>query len=91
MNTTTLTSAKIEPAVLKMIDQINALLVEAVGPIGLELAKNAFARWLAAGKLGASGLRRYIKALGEQIEDASSKENFLSKADRLLLRLQTSQ
>ena len=82
-------STPLEPAILQMIEQIDALFAEAVGPIGLEINKGVFARWLAAGKLGAAGLRRYIKALGEQIEDAHAKQNFLTKADRLLLRLQT--
>jgi hypothetical protein len=80
---------KIMPLVAQMIAQLDGLFVEFVGPIGIELAGAALIKWLSEGKTGPSGLRRYAQALGEQLESPSERKEFLIKAERLLLQLQS--
>ena len=80
---------KIMPLVVQMIAQLDALFVEFVGPIGIELASAALHKWLAEGKTGPSALRRYAQALSEQLDSPSERKEFLVKAERLLLQLQS--
>lgn len=79
---------KIMPLVVQMIAQLDALFVESVGPIGVELAGIALKKWVAEGKTGPSALRRYTQALSEQLDSPNERKEFLAKADRLLLQLQ---
>lgn len=71
-----------------MIAQVDQLFVEFVGPIGFELAEVAFKKWLGEGKTGPSGLRRYLVALSEHLDDVEQRKGFLLKAERALLQLQ---
>lgn len=80
---------KIMPMVAQMIAQLDALFVELVGPIGFELAGVALNKWLDEGKTGPSALRRYAQALSEQLDNPSERKEFLAKAERLLLQLQS--
>ena len=80
---------KIMPLVAQMIAQLDALFVEFVGPIGFELAGVALNKWLDEGKTGPSALRRYAQALSEQLDNPSERKEFLVKAERLLLQLQS--
>jgi hypothetical protein len=80
---------KIMPLVAQMIAQLDALFVEFVGPIGFELAGVALKKWLDEGKTGPSALRRYAQALSEQLDNPSERKEFLVKAERLLLQLQS--
>ena len=77
------------PLVAKMIAQLDALFVEFVGPIGFELAGLVLNKWLDEGKAGPSALRRYAHALSEQLESPNDRKEFLAKAERLLLQLQS--
>lgn len=80
---------KLLPLVAQMIAQMDALLVEFVGPIGFELAAVALQQWLAEGKTGPSALRRYAQALGEQLDNLNDRKEFMAKSERLLLQLQS--
>ena len=80
---------KVIPLVAKMIAQSDQLFVGVIGPIGLELAEGVFKKWLAEGKTGPSGLRRYVIALSEQLDDVEQRKTFLARAERLLLQLQS--
>jgi hypothetical protein len=79
---------KILPLVARMVAQADELFVECVGPIGFELAEAAFKKWLVEGKTGPSGLRRYLVALSEHLEDLEQRKAFVLKAERVLLQLQ---
>jgi hypothetical protein len=80
---------KIMPLVAQMIGQLDGLFMEFVGPIGLELAGAVLDKWLGEGKTGPSALRRYAQALSEQLESPSERKEFIIKAERLLLQLQS--
>jgi hypothetical protein len=80
---------KILPLVASMVAQSDELFVALVGPIGYELAEVAFKKWSAEGKTGPSGLRRYVVALSEQLDDVEQRKTFLVRAERLLLQLQS--
>mgnify|MGYP003454042631 CR=1 FL=1 len=80
---------KIMPLVAQVIAQLDALFVEYVGPIGFELASVALNKWLDEGKTGPSALRRYTQTLGEQLDNPNDRKEFLVKAERLLLQLQS--
>lgn len=80
---------KILPLVASMVAQADELFVGLVGPIGFELAEAAFKKWSAEGKTGPSGMRRYLVALSEQLDDVDQRKAFLGKAERLLLQLQS--
>ncbi len=80
---------KILPLVAQTIAQLDALFVEFVGPIGFELAGAVLKKWLDEGKTGPSALRRYAQALGEQLDSPNERKEFLAKAERLLLQLQS--
>lgn len=77
------------PVVQRMINQLDALFVEFVGPIGLELAEDVFKQWLNTGKTGASGLRQYAYSLGVQLDNPAERKQFNDYADHLLLQLQS--
>ena len=77
------------PVVARMVVQLDALFVETVGPIGVELAGAALKKWLDEGKTGPSALRRYVQALGEQLDNSDDRKAFLEKAERLLLQPQS--
>lgn len=79
---------KILPVVARMVAQADGLFVESVGPIGFELAEIAFRKWLGEGKTGPSGVRRYLLALSEHLDDLEQRKAFLLKSERLLLQLQ---
>ena len=77
------------PVVLKMIDQLNQLLVEFVGPIGLELADDVFQSWLKSGKTGPGGLNRYVSELAKLIENSAERAKFTEGSERILSKLHT--
>lgn len=77
------------PVVQRMINQLDSLFVEFVGPVGLELAEDVFKQWLNTGKTGASGLRQYAYSLGVQLDNPAERRQFNDYADHLLLQLQS--
>jgi len=77
------------PVVQRMIQQLDALFVEFVGPVGMELAEDIFKQWLKMGKTGPSGLRQYAYALGVQLDNPAERQQFTDYADQLLLQLQS--
>jgi hypothetical protein len=81
------TSKSLLPVVLKMIDQLNELLVEFVGPIGFELADDVFQAWLKSGKTGPSGLNRYVVELAQLIENSAERAKFMAGSEQILSKL----
>lgn len=77
------------PVVQRMIQQLDSLFVEFVGPVGLELAEDIYKQWLKTGKTGPSGLRLYAYALGGQLDNPIELQQFNEHADQLLLQLQS--
>lgn len=80
---------KLLPVVRRVIEQLNLLFIDHFGALGKGLVEDVYKQWLLAGKTGPSGLRRYVSALGMQLQDASVREDFTERADRLLLHLQS--
>ena len=56
---------------------------------GERLAEEVFKQWLIAGKTGPSGLRRYVNALGYQLPEPHLRNNFMTRAESMLLHLQS--
>ncbi len=77
------------PVVRRVIEQLNELFIEHFGLLGQGLVDDAFNQWLRAGKTGPSGLRHYVHALGVQLEEPAVREDFIERAERLLLHLQS--
>lgn len=77
------------PVVQRMVQQLDALFVEFVGPVGLELAEDIFKQWLKTGKTGPSGLRQYAYSLSVQLDNPVERRQFAEHADQLLLQLQS--
>ncbi|WP_323813934.1 hypothetical protein [Cellvibrio sp. NN19] len=80
---------KLLPVVRRVIEQLNLLFIDHFGVLGKGLVDDVFKQWLLAGKTGPSGLRRYVSALGMQLQDARVRDDFTERADRLLLHLQS--
>lgn len=80
---------KLLPVVRRVIEQLNLLFIDHFGVLGKGLAEDVFKQWLHAGKTGPSGLRRYVYALGMQLEDTRVREDFIERAERMLLHLQS--
>lgn len=77
------------PVVQRMVQQLDALFVEFVGPVGMELAEDIFKQWLKTGKTGPSGLRQYAYSLSVQLDNPAERRQFTEHADQLLLQLQS--
>jgi hypothetical protein len=80
---------KLLPVVRRVIEQLDQLFIGYFGRQGKSLAHEVFKQWLMAGKTGPSGLRRYVYALGSQLDDAGVRTEFSERAERLLLHLQS--
>lgn len=80
---------KLLPVVRRVIEQLNLLFIDHFGVLGKGLVDDVFKQWLLAGKTGPSGLRRYVSALGMQLQDTRVRDDFTERADRLLLHLQS--
>jgi hypothetical protein len=77
------------PVVRRVIEQLNQLFLEHFGILGKSLTNDIFKHWLQAGKTGPSGLRHYVYALSVQLEDPDTRKDFIERAERLLLHLQS--
>ncbi len=77
------------PVVQRMINQLDSLFVEFVGPVGMELAEDVYTLWLKTGKTGPSSLRQYAYALSVQLDNPAERQQFTEHADHLLLQLQS--
>ena len=77
------------PVVRRVVEQLNQLFIEHFGLLGKGLVEEVFKHWLHAGKTGPSGLRHYVYALGVQLEDPTVRKDFIERAERLLLHLQS--
>jgi hypothetical protein len=75
------------PVVERMLNQITQLFVEFVGPIGFELADDAFQEWLQSGKTGPSGLNRFVAELAKSIENSAERARFMERTEQLLAKL----
>lgn len=80
---------KLLPVVTRVIEQVDQLFVEYFGRSGERLAEEVFKQWLIAGKTGPSGLRRYVYALGSQLQETHLRDEFTERAERMLLHLQS--
>lgn len=76
---------KLPLAAEKKVLQLTELLIEYLGPIGLEISRDVFFQWAEAGKFGPAALRHYALALSEQLSDEVEQHTFLQKAEKLLL------
>ncbi len=77
------------PVVRRVIEQLNQLFMDHFGLLGRSLTDDVFKHWLQAGKTGPSGLRHYAYALSVQLEDPAVRKDFIERAERLLLHLQS--
>jgi|SRR6187431_3630781 hypothetical protein len=77
------------PVVRRVIEQLNQLFLEDFGLLGKSLTDDIFRHWLQAGKTGPSGLRHYVYALSVQLDDPALRKDFIERAERLLLHLQS--
>lgn len=80
---------KLLPVVTRVIEQVDKLFVEYFGRSGERLAQEVFKQWLMAGKTGPSGLRRYVYALGRQLHESHLRNDFIKRAESMLLHLQS--
>jgi hypothetical protein len=80
----------LSPIVERTIIQLNQLFVERVGPVGDDLAQEAFNSWFSAGKHRPSALRAYATALGSYFDTPKERQEFIAKSDLLLLTTQAS-
>ncbi len=80
---------KLLPVVTRVIEQVDKLFVEYFGRSGERLAEEVFKQWLIAGKTGPSGLRHYVYALGHQLQEPHLRNNFIERAESMLLHLQS--
>jgi hypothetical protein len=80
---------KLLPVVRRVIEQLNQLFVDHFGLLGRSLTDDVFRNWLHAGKTGPSGLRHYVYALSVQLEEPSTRKDFIARAERMLLHLQS--
>jgi hypothetical protein len=65
------------------------LFIDDFGVLGKSLTDDVFRNWLQAGKTGPSGLRHYVYALSVQLDDPALRKDFIERAERLLLHLQS--
>lgn len=77
------------PVVRRVIEQLNQLFLDDFGLLGKSLTDDVFRNWLQAGKTGPSGLRHYVYALSVQLDDPALRKDFIERAERLLLHLQS--
>lgn len=77
------------PVVRRVIEQLNLLFIDDFGVLGKSLTDDVFRNWLQAGKTGPSGLRHYVYALSVQLDDPALRKDFIERAERLLLHLQS--
>ncbi len=80
---------KLLPVVRRVIEQLNQLFVDHFGLLGKSLTDDVFHNWLHAGKTGPSGLRHYVYALSVQLDEPSVRKDFIDRAERMLLHLQS--
>lgn len=80
---------KLLPVVTRVIEQVDQLFVEYFGRSGERMAEEVFKLWLISGKTGPSGLRHYVYALGRQLYEPHLRDNFIERAERMLLHLQS--
>ncbi len=77
------------PVVRRVIEQLDQLFIDHFGLLGKGLVKDVFKQWLQAGKTGPSGLRHYVYALSVQLDNPAVRKDFIERAERLLLHLQS--
>ncbi len=87
-STTHPTPHKILPVVTRVIEQLDKVFLERSGAGGQARLELVFQRWLSSGKTSPSGLRHYVNALAEQLDERERKE-FSVRAERILLHLQS--
>lgn len=81
------TPHKILPVVTRVIEQLDTLFVEMSGKAGTPEA--IFEEWLSTGKIAPSGLRYYVYALELQFDNPTKRNEFSSRAERVLQHLQS--
>jgi hypothetical protein len=80
---------KLLPVVTRVIEQVDLLFIEYFGRSGERMAEEVFKHWLRAGKTSPSGLRHYVYALARQLQERHLRDNFIERAERMLLHLQS--
>ena len=80
---------RILPIVSQLIEDINYQFGQAAGPLANKLISENYHKWLSDGKIGPSSLRGYIHELSKCISNQKAKQNFVEKANKTLLQVQT--
>ena len=75
---------QILPVVRRMKNNIDALFLRYVGPIGETLADEEFDTWLENSSTGPSGLLNYIQLLSQHIPDQTKRREFSDEASGLI-------
>ena len=83
------TEPNLLPVVRRVIEQLNELFLDHFGLLGKSLTQEVFTHWSHSGKTGPSGLRHYAYALSVQLENPEVRKDFIERAERMLLHLQS--
>lgn len=75
------------PVVQRMINEINQLFVEFVGPIAHELINDEFYKWSQGEKVGPSALRHYVIALSLHLDNPSERARFIQLSGKIFSSL----
>jgi hypothetical protein len=77
------------PLVMRMRSSIDQIFSRYVGPISSELSAEEFDRWREEGRVGPSGLHRYISRLAGYIAEDGPRREFIGYASRCIQLLTT--
>lgn len=72
------------PLVMRMRSHIDQIFSRYVGPISSELSVEEFDRWREEGRVGPSGLHRYISRLARYISEDGPRREFIGHAARCI-------
>lgn len=75
------------PVVQRMMNEINQLFIELVGPIAHELISDEFYKWSQGEKVGPSALRHYVIALSLHIDNPTERARFVQLSGKVLSSL----
>jgi len=87
MTDTTLPESQVSPQLLQLCKQVNACLIQYVGPIAPELCAESLSIWVKSGKrTRANELVDYINLLSAHIRDVKQRGSFIEDAHEALRR-----
>jgi len=72
------------PLVMKIIEKIDCLFAEYVGPMGDIISEEIFEDWVEGGRVGPTSVFLYITMLAEEIPEFEDKKKFRLKASDLV-------